>query len=170
MAMGDLWWRSDSLRLLASARLATLLARLHEEHTTEAQTPANDVITRSERYARSRLSHGVNVQDMARHVGLGRVRFQQRYREARGKSPSRFLSEERMALSVRLLQESSLNLEQVSIRVGYRSRSAFTEAFRRNVGCTPAQWRRSHREMGQPAKEKAPNVDAFNSTLRYRPK
>jgi AraC-like DNA-binding protein len=54
-----------------------------------------------------------------------------------------YLAHWRIQLASRLLQETSQKVAAVALQVGYESEAAFSRAFSRLVGVSPAAWRRS---------------------------
>jgi transcriptional regulator GlxA family with amidase domain len=64
-----------------------------------------------------------------------------RFRALLGKSPIHYLIEWRMQLAAELLRSTHLKLAAVAEEVGYGSEAAFSRAFARHVGTSPAQWR-----------------------------
>jgi AraC-like DNA-binding protein len=53
-----------------------------------------------------------------------------------------YLAQWRLQLAARALAESSAKVATVAREVGYESEAAFSRAFKRFVGVSPAQWRR----------------------------
>ena len=54
-----------------------------------------------------------------------------------------YLDNWRMQLATRLLRESNRNIATIALVVGYESEAAFSRAFERLEGTTPAAWRKS---------------------------
>jgi AraC-like DNA-binding protein len=54
-----------------------------------------------------------------------------------------YLMEWRMALAKAMLQRDALPLEAVAAAIGYQSASAFSTAFRREVGSPPSHFART---------------------------
>lgn len=52
-----------------------------------------------------------------------------------------FATRKRMELARRLLQDVTLSIADVAQACGYQHQSSFAEAFRRETGKTPRQWR-----------------------------
>ena len=65
----------------------------------------------------------------------------ERFRELLGQSPIHYLAEWRMQLAANLLVATELRLSDIAEQVGYSSEAAFSRAFHRHVGKSPAQWR-----------------------------
>lgn len=58
------------------------------------------------------------------------------------KSPISYLTEYRLEKSIELLNISSLSVTEIALQCGFTGSSYFTEIFRKNIGCTPSQYRK----------------------------
>jgi len=83
------------------------------------------------------------VDSLARVARASRTVFAERFRELVGDSPTRYLTALRMEQAKELLQGDRLSIGEVASRLGYGSDVAFSRAFRRHTGATPASWRRA---------------------------
>ena len=84
------------------------------------------------------------VEGLARHVGLSRSVFAERFMEIMGQPPMQYLALWRMQLASRLLAEGG-HVAAVAGAVGYESEAAFSRAFKKLVGQAPGTWRRAAR-------------------------
>jgi AraC-like DNA-binding protein len=84
------------------------------------------------------------VEGLARHVGLSRSVFAERFMEIMGQPPMQYLALWRMQLASRLLAEGG-HVAAVAAAVGYESEAAFSRAFKKLVGQAPGTWRRGAR-------------------------
>jgi AraC-like DNA-binding protein len=82
------------------------------------------------------------VDRLARVASASRTVFAERFREVVGDSPSRYLTGLRMDQAKQLLGDGRLSVGEVALRLGYGSDVAFSRAFRRHTGTSPASWRR----------------------------
>ena len=82
------------------------------------------------------------VETLARVASASRTVFAERFRELVGDSPSRYLTAVRMEQATDLLRQTGLSIGDVAHRLGYGSDVAFSRAFRRHTGVSPAIWRR----------------------------
>jgi transcriptional regulator GlxA family with amidase domain len=55
-----------------------------------------------------------------------------------------------MQLAQDLLRDSTRGLAEIAARVGYESEAAFSRAFKREFGASPAAWRRGPRALTPP--------------------
>ena len=78
---------------------------------------------------------------LARKVGMSRSAFFQRFTELMGEPPAAYLCRFRMMLARDALSQRSASISDVAVRVGYASDAAFSKAFKRQVGASPADFR-----------------------------
>ena len=78
---------------------------------------------------------------LAREVGMSRSAFTSEFTRRVGRPPIGYLTHWRMVLARHKLETGS-SVATVAEEVGYSSQSAFTQAFRRDMGCTPGRCRK----------------------------
>lgn len=78
---------------------------------------------------------------LAREVGVSRSALAKRFTELVGQPPMRYLARWRMQVAARLLADGATKVAAVAREVGYDSEAAFSRAFKRIVGTSPALWR-----------------------------
>jgi AraC-like DNA-binding protein len=83
------------------------------------------------------------VASLAREAGLSRSTFSERFAHKVGMAPMAYLMQWRMALARDMLQRDAVPLETVAATIGYQSASAFSTAFRREVGRPPGRFARA---------------------------
>jgi AraC-like DNA-binding protein len=82
------------------------------------------------------------VAELARESALSRSGFHERFLSAVGMAPMEYLTAWRLALAKDLLRKRQASVGEIAQRVGYGSASAFSVAFTRNVGVSPARYAR----------------------------
>lgn len=85
---------------------------------------------------------GPNVAELAREAALSRSGFHERFQSAVGMAPMEYLKAWRLAVAKDLLRKREASVGEIARRVGYRSASAFSVAFMRDVGVSPALYAR----------------------------
>ncbi|AGL16725.1 helix-turn-helix domain-containing protein [Actinoplanes sp. N902-109] len=88
------------------------------------------------------LAEPLTIDDMARAAMFSKFHFSRIFRRVTGISPGRFLSALRLQEAKRLLTSTSLNVADISLRVGYNSVGTFSSRFTRSVGMPPTTYRR----------------------------
>jgi AraC-like DNA-binding protein len=104
---------------------------------------ADPLLARALRRLHSDVAHAWSVEELAREAGLSRSVFSERFVQKVGVPPMQYLIEWRMALAKAMLQRDAPPLEAVAAAIGYQSASAFSTAFRREVGSPPSQFART---------------------------
>ena len=110
------------LRLLADEPLAPALRLMHEHPGT----------TRG-------------LAELASAAGMSRTSFAERFRKVAGAPPLAYLSRWRMVLAQRSLRDPDVRVGDLASELGYGSASAFSNAFKREIGELPLHYRRQLR-------------------------
>lgn len=85
------------------------------------------------------------IERLSRQVAMSRATFLRRFTRETGTTAGEFVTRARMMAAAHLLSTSDATVAVVAGRVGYRSESAFSRAFRAELGTTPARFRRDQR-------------------------
>jgi len=80
------------------------------------------------------------VDVLARCAGMSRSNFYRRFNQLVGEPPMTYVLNWRMAFAKDALRHSGRSLEQIALDTGYGSASAFSTAFARTVGRSPAKF------------------------------
>ena len=92
------------------------------------------------------LLHGAperkwTVAELASKTAVSRSVLDDRFRRVLGTSPIRYLTDWRMHQAAELLATTDVSVANVARRVGYEAEEAFSRAFKRYHGLSPAHWR-----------------------------
>jgi AraC-like DNA-binding protein len=146
-------------RALAEGRFAAsnMMSRLSELLFVEAvRSYASDLDDREVGWLRGlndpyvgralALIHGKisapwTAEALAKEVALSRSAFVERFASEVGMPPIRYLTFWRLQTAKLLLREVPKPVAQHAYSVGYESEAAFSRAFKREFGVSPAQWR-----------------------------
>lgn len=91
------------------------------------------------------------LETLAREVGLSRSVLADRFVHYVGEPPMRYLAQWRMQVAARRLADGRTKVSGVALEVGYDSEAAFSRAFKRIVGASPASWRRQAGPASSPS-------------------
>jgi AraC-like DNA-binding protein len=89
-----------------------------------------------------RPAHPWGLEQLAHDVGLSRSVLAERFMHIVGQPPMQYLSQWRMQIASGLLARGSGKIAQVAAEAGYDSEAAFSRAFKKFVGVSPAEWRK----------------------------
>lgn len=85
------------------------------------------------------------LQELARAAAMSRTTFAERFRTVAGVPPLTYLSRWRMLLAQRALRDGDVRIGSLASELGYASESAFSTAFKREVGESPRRYRHRNR-------------------------
>ncbi|KAA0921359.1 AraC family transcriptional regulator [Streptomyces apricus] len=85
------------------------------------------------------------LEELARAASMSRTTFAARFRLVAGVPPLTYLSRWRMLLAQRALREGNERIASLASVLGYASESAFSTAFKREVGEAPQRYRYRYR-------------------------
>ena len=83
------------------------------------------------------------VAELASAAGMSRSAFALRFREVVGETPLDYLTRWRIYKAALLLRDGDQKLTEVANAVGYDSNGSFNKTFKRIVGVTPGEYRRT---------------------------
>jgi AraC family transcriptional regulator of adaptative response / methylphosphotriester-DNA alkyltransferase methyltransferase len=83
----------------------------------------------------------LGLDDVARRVATSRRQLQRVFAEVGGTTFRAYLTGVRMRRAAELLRDSSIPVQEVAARVGYRRPAQFSKAFRRHHGSPPSRHR-----------------------------
>ncbi|MEY2884364.1 MAG: hypothetical protein RL490_2088 [Pseudomonadota bacterium] len=141
---------SPDARLARDSWLEALLTRLVLRATTlgAASPRARNVLAprtlaRLKAYITDNLGETVTLDNLAGVAGLSRYHLCRSFRDATGLPPHAWLTRARLDAARRLLRSSDLPVHIIAGRCGFASPNQFATSFRKAMGVTPTQYRRS---------------------------
>ncbi|MEM6554428.1 MAG: AraC family transcriptional regulator [Pseudomonadota bacterium] len=102
---------------------------------------ADTQISRAISFIHSNLSAALATSDIATIAGMSRSAFVTRFGDLMGTPPSAYITSLRIHTARELLSTTQLGLPEIAARVGYTTPEAFSRAFKRATGDSPARWR-----------------------------
>lgn len=141
-------------RLLAESLWYQLVIELLWKRSTLAHASAveseirplsGDRMARVIEYLRESLAENIGLNELADLVGLSPNYFVTAFKKATGKTPHRYRMEMRLTRACQLLRDPGRSIAAVAIDSGFGSQSHLTTTFRREMGTTPGEYRRSLR-------------------------
>jgi AraC-like DNA-binding protein len=81
--------------------------------------------------------------ELARAIASSRTVLAERFSQLVGVPPMLYLTRWRLQLAAEQLSRGSAKVAAIGARVGYESEAAFSRAFKRETGMSPAAWRRA---------------------------
>jgi AraC family transcriptional regulator len=139
---------------LASESLANVLAVHLIRHVSAPRQPtrrSDGALSRAKlravvEYVEEHLDAGLTLEQMAAVAHLSAYHFARQFKVATGQPPHQYLITRRVERAQQLLHaDRDLSLAEIAASVGFADQSHFSHHFKRVVGVTPRQFRRSAR-------------------------
>ncbi|MBD2843831.1 helix-turn-helix domain-containing protein [Paenibacillus sp. IB182496] len=123
----------------AHAQLRTLMRQLRAERNWGR----SQAVLRAMQLAEAQADDpALSLQETAEQVGLSVSHLSRMFRMETGRTFVEFVTELRMKRARQLLEDPAAMVYEVAGRVGYNEYSHFARVFRKQIGCSPSEYRR----------------------------
>jgi len=111
--------------------------------------PSNIVVNKADKYFFEKIENIVqesisdysfSVEDLGKAMGMSRCQLFRKFKALTDNTPSDFIRAERIKRAKKLLLEGELNVNEVSLEVGFNSNSHFISTFKKYTGLTPKEY------------------------------
>lgn len=140
---------------LAINLLEQLLLRCHEATPGFQTRPLDARVQAACQYIANNLAQELSLDAIALHVCLSPSRLAHVFREQMGVNIVRWREDQRIILAKHMLLSSGTPVSAIAGRVGYDDQLYFSRVFRKRVGVSPTEFRRSSQEAQDPWGEHA---------------
>ena len=107
-----------------------------------AQKDPSDYLHQAIDYIQHNYAYDIQIQDVARHVGIDRTYLYKIFTREMGTSPQQYLINYRLSMAKQLLSSTTLRIAEISNSCGFTDSAAFCHQFRKQFQLTPSQFRR----------------------------
>jgi transcriptional regulator GlxA family with amidase domain len=156
MAGGGTTWLDLAVYLIArmvSLQAAVEVSRVHlinwhdigtqpYARLARSRQSADSTIGRCQEWIAEHYDERAPVNAMILLSGLPERSFKRRFQQATGLSPLQYVHTLRIEEAKQMLEAGDEPIERIAVEVGYEDAGFFSRLFLRNVGLTPAQYRR----------------------------
>jgi len=138
------------LTYLQIKSLSMLLACIEDCDYAEEDISLNDIekVRWAYGYIIKNLSYNHTATELATKVNLSDRKFKRIFEKVHGKKVQNVIIEERMNKAKSMLRDTTIPVRDIAIMVGYNSASAFLDAFRRETGLYPRDFRNAENGIG----------------------
>ena len=133
---------SETLNTQIAIHLLWNYSSLPRQGESRPERLADHRLRRVIEYIHGTLGDDVSLEALAEVAGLSPNYFLVAFKQATGRTPHRYVIEQRVARACDLLHNPRCSITEVSLAVGFSSQSHLTEVFRRFMKTTPAAYRR----------------------------
>lgn len=119
------------------------------QHSMHRSFVSDHRIRRAVRALRQAPSKELDLNRVARNVGLSRSQFYARFRQCTGLSPGTYLDTLCCERASHLLSDPALTIGEISEQLGFSAQGHFTRFFKSKTGVSPNSFRMGHIEVGR---------------------
>lgn len=102
--------------------------------------------THTREWSLQRLADPLTIEDLAAHARVSPRTLSRRFRDETGYTPMQWIMRARLDRARELLEETDLSVEQIAVEVGLGTATNLRRYFRRVLGTTPTEYRRTFSE------------------------
>jgi len=142
----EAYGRELMMQLLAMELLVALARGLREEWEESLRVrtgKARELVRIARNFIVENHDRDISVADAAGYVFLSQGYFTRAFRDETGMSPMTFLMQVRVDHACKLLEQKDIKVSGVAAQVGFSSPQRFNAAFRKHIGKTPMEYRRT---------------------------
>ncbi|HZV06757.1 MAG TPA: AraC family transcriptional regulator [Gemmataceae bacterium] len=143
-SLDPMWADGTALQLLADVLEAAFarhgLPLKRRRNGTESDHA--DRIEAAKAYLANRLGERITLEEVARAVHTSPFHLARIFQQRTGVPVHRYLTRLRLRAALERLADGANDLTALALELGFSSHSHFTDAFRREFGCTPSKVRR----------------------------
>lgn len=107
------------------------------------QTEGNTYVNQAISYIQNHISEPLQVDEIARYVGLNRSYLNMLFKQHTGLSPLKYIQRFRLTKAKHLLESSRLSVSAIAYSCGYQRPESLIKIFRQTAGISPAAYRRA---------------------------
>ena len=113
---------------------------------SKIDTIETDVVIKAKHYLADHYDdENLTLAEVAQYVGLSEKYFTNRFSKETGETFSNYLTQLRIQKAKELLRTTTFKSYEIGEMVGYRNAEHFTRMFKKETGCTPAQYRKQEK-------------------------
>lgn len=132
-------YRWDKMSVILKDILIDVARTQYNDRTTISETVASLI-----NYIHLNYTKDLTYDDIAEHFSYHPYYLNRRLKLETGKTIFQYLQEYRLMVAAQLILTSSLSLEEIGYRTGFKTASHFSERFKRQFNKTPREYKQQH--------------------------
>ncbi len=141
----ELWEGGEASESMVSSLLTELMVKTVRYASSPESLALKDWpgFGRISEYMEAHIQRPATIAAMAKAGGVSKRTLLRRFKIQTGMSPMECLNNMRLSKACRLLRETSFEVKNVAIACGFHDSNYFARQFRKTIGTSPKQFRRS---------------------------
>lgn len=133
----------EKLRGLLQLFVVELLRIHNVKSDMSRKNPRSFQIAPALSYVKKHFSEDIRIQNLANVCNISESHFRRIFQECMNMAPNDYVNAVRVQEASKLLLKSHATMEEIAYRVGFGNVSTFNRNFKKIIGMTPYQWKRS---------------------------
>ncbi len=133
----------DAQRIRSVSNIATLICK-YILLENMLRPKVSDSIDKATAYIRDNLHRPLSIQSISRGAGVSKSVLYKAFHQRFHCTVSSYIKEKRVELSLGLLTDTELSVEEISQRVGFSGASYYSKVFKAQKGISPLQYRKKN--------------------------
>ena len=130
-----------------AAVISKYLVNILTEFMTSPKADTRDNISDLEKarlFINENMDKAISLEEIAAQANLSIYYFTRSFKKAYGYTPHEYLIKIRLNTACFYLVSSTSQVKEIAFSCGFTSESSFCTCFKKNIGCTPAEYRDLH--------------------------
>ena len=98
------------------------------------------------RYISSHINACINIDTLAKHVGISKAHLHRLFKERSGCTINHFITHLKIERAKKLIANTDMSLIDIAVALGYQNRQSFFYSFRKETGISPQTYKKSVRQ------------------------
>lgn len=150
-AFDELMEKANHIDVVSTAQISQGISSLLTDMLVSllgADNPQNILhhsgIDQAVSFMKAHYKEQISINDMTKNINISKYHFVRLFCKHIGTTPYHYLIQYRVNQSKKLLCTTNDSISEIALQVGYASESNYINQFKRAIGMTPAQFRKSN--------------------------
>ena len=108
---------------------------------TKKEESTMDIVKKAQMYIEENYAKDIVLDEVSKELQISPYYFSKLFKKRTGINFSEYLTNVRIDKAKELLTQSSMNIKEISLEVGYSDANYFSRVFKKNVGISPTEYK-----------------------------
>jgi|WetSurSiteA1Bulk_404760.scaffolds.fasta_scaffold14720_2 AraC family transcriptional regulator len=121
----------------------------HEAFLKKVTTDQPDNLIHCIHYIHNNMQKDITLEELAKKANVSKYHFCRLFKKHIGISPMKFILSRKITRAKELLRREDVNISMIAADLGFSDLSSFSEKFKKLVGTSPTQFRKSLKKLSE---------------------